>query len=380
MNIWVMFGSTSTEHDVSVASAFGVMQGLIKTWKHKVFPIYITKQWQRIYEPDFVNIKTLKELIEKDYSKTSFHIDFSQQWKLCATQKYKSILKKDNQIDLDVCFLVLHGKNGEDGSIQGLLEMLNVPYVSPGVLGSATCMNKITMKEIFLSNKIPTVEFVSYAKGQENITEIEKLWYPIFVKPASLWSSIGVSKVNNTEELKQAIEVAFHYDSYMICEKAVENLVELNCSILIDKDKTICSEVEQPMTNQGFLSFEEKYINDGWSMAGVKSKVKIPAPIAPETKTQIHQLCKKIAQIMNIDGGAPRIDFLFDQKANKLYVNEVNTIPGAMQMHLRYASKMSINDFLKTLIQTAIFKQEKKWKESKHFNSKIIDMTINFKK
>ena len=118
------------------------------------------------------------------------------------------------------------------------------------------------MKEIFKSNNIPITSYKSYFKGEENINEIETLGYPLFVKPANLGSSIGVSKVKNKDELKQAIEVAFYYDQQIICEKAVENLIELNCSILIDKEEVICSEVEQPTSNKDFLSFEEKYINE----------------------------------------------------------------------------------------------------------------------
>lgn len=254
------------------------MQGFLKNTEHHVFPIYITNQGQRVYQPAFLDPKQVNNLIHKDYSNTHFLIDFSKTGKLYATQKEKSLLGKKTDLKLDVLFLMLHGKNGEDGAAQGICQMLNIPFVSPGVLGSAVGMNKVAMKDLFKANNIPQVNYLTLSNEQrinrktnDNGTTKEKLLeniqkqlaFPIFVKPANLGSSIGVSKVHNEAELEQALEVAFHYDHQVICEEAVQNLVELNCSILADKGTIKHSFIEKIATKASFLSFDEKYLNQG---------------------------------------------------------------------------------------------------------------------
>ena len=380
MKIWVIFWSRSTEHEVSIASAFGIMQGFLKNTSHQVFPIYITSNGQWVYEPDFLDPAKVNQLIHKDYSDLSFSIDFSKTGKFCAVQKNKSFFKKPVHLDLDLMFLMLHGKNGEDGTVQWIMETLDVPYVSPSVLGSASGINKVAMKELFKANDIPMVQQVFLNTTPEDLTEIEKLGYPIFVKPATLGSSIGVTKADDRKSLENGLEVAFHYDHSVICEKGVENLVELNCSILIDKGEIKHSLIERVNTKASFLSFDEKYIAWGGTMQGIEEKVQIPAKIPEHVESKIYELCEKVAKALHIDGGAPRIDFLRDEKNDLLYVNEINTIPWAMQIHLRTASGMDIKDFYNTLIDTAFYRQAQQHAVSTDFSSSIVDLTVHLKK
>jgi D-alanine-D-alanine ligase len=186
--------------------------------------------------------------------------------------------------------------------------------------------------------------------------------------------------VNDEKELQQALEVAFHYDHQVICEKAVENLVELNCSILIEKGKVRHSLIEKIATKASFLSFEEKYLNEGGTMQGIEEKVQIPAKIPSQVEQQIYTLCEQVAKALCIDGGAPRIDFLRDEKNDQLYVNEINTIPGSLQIHLRDASGVKIKDFFQLLIDQAFWRREQEQKKSVSFTSSIVDLTVNYKK
>lgn len=380
MRIWVIFGSKTTEHEVSIASAYWIMQWLLKHTSHDIYPIYITKSWQWIYERDFLQISSLKELINKDYEKYEFNINFNCKWKFLAKQKISSIIPKTTHLELDMLFLVFHWKNWEDWSVQWVFQMLDIPYVSTGILWSAIWINKVIMKDILKANNLPIVEYVTFFQWEENIDEIEKLWYPIFVKPANLWSSIWISKVNNKEELLQAIEVAYFYDNQIICEKAVNNLIELNCSILIDKWNIITSLIEKVSTKSNFLSFEEKYINDWWTMQWIKSKVEIPARIPSHIEKHIYELSRKVWKVLQIDWWAPRIDFLREENTDNIYINEINTIPWAMQLHLRTASNISINKFFDTLIENSLYRQQQIKSKSDNFESQVIDITVNFKK
>lgn len=380
MNIGVIFGSQSTEHEVSVASAFGIMQGLKKNTDHTIFPIYITPKGKWVYEPGFLDKDQLKELVKRDFLDTELSINFSKTEKLYITQKKKGILTKKEQLEVDMVFCLLHGKNGEDGSIQGIFQLLQVPFVSPGVLWSAMGMNKIAMKDICKASNIPTVKSIAVYEMPSDISTIESLWFPMFVKPANLWSSIGITKVNSKAELSQALEVAFHYDTQVICEKAVENVVELNCSILVNKGKVEHSLIEKISTQANFLSFEEKYINNGGTMQWIEEKVQIPAKIPQQLEDQIFSLCQQVANVLHIDGGAPRIDFLRDEKNDELYVNEINTIPGALQLHLWEASGISMKNFFEILIESAIYRRNEEQTTSTLFSSGIVDLTVSFKK
>lgn len=381
MNIGVIFGSRSAEHDVSITSAYAVMSGLKKQTDHTIFPIYITRQGQWIHNPKFVEINTFTDFSEDNYKDTIFHIDFSKNKKLYFTQKSWGIMWKKISGELDFVFPVLHGMNGEDGTIQGIFDMLQVPYMGPSVQWSAVGMNKVVMKDVFKSLQIPLVKYLVFTKeNYESKKVVSELSFPVIVKPANLGSSIGISKVESEDDLQDAVDVALHYDSYIMIEKCVQNLKELNCSVSEVKWEVVTTHVEQPIGSTEFLSFEEKYVsNEGGTMQWLKDRVKIPADIEPELAERIQNYCKVIYTNLFCKWGAPRIDFLYDSKSWELYVNEINTIPGALQMHLWEKSGYSVGEFLQNLIDTGVQKSLER-KVNIDFTSNIIGHTIAFTK
>lgn len=381
MNIWVIFGSRSAEHDVSITSAYAVISGLRKQTDHTVFPIYITRNGQWIYDDAFKEIKNFTNFKESNYKDTKFLIDFSKSKKLCFTQNSAWLLGKKVSWELDFIFPILHGMNGEDGTIQGIFDMLQVPYMGPSVQGSAVGMNKIVMKAVFKSIWIPSVKLVTATQSTYDKSYVEKeLNFPLIVKPANLWSSIGISKVESIEELDNAVEIAFHYDTYIMIEECVQNLMELNCSVSEVRWEIVTTVVEQPIGSTEFLSFEEKYVaDDGGTMQGLKNRVKIPADIPEDLAERIQNYCKVIYSNLFCKGWAPRVDFLYDSVSWELYVNEINTIPWALQMHLWQKSGYPVGDFLQNLVDTGIEKSLER-KVNIDFNSNIIGYTIAFTK
>lgn len=381
MNIWVIFGSRSAEHDVSITSAYAVMSGLKKQTNHKVFPIYITRNGQWIYDPAFIEINAFTSFDVANYKNTKFSIDFSKSKKLCFTQSSWGIFGKKVSGQLDFIFPILHGMNGEDGTIQGIFDMLQVPYMGPSVQGSAVGMNKIVMKDVFKSLEIPLVDYLTFTEeNYDSRKVVPSLWFPLIVKPANLWSSIGISKVESEKDLENAVEIAFHYDKNIMIEKCVENLMELNCSVSEVGWEVVTTVVEQPIGSTEFLSFEEKYVSqDGGTMQGLKNRVKIPADIPEDLATRIQDYCKTIYTNLFCKWWAPRIDFLYNSKSWELYVNEINTIPGALQMHLWEKSGYPVGEFLQNLIDTWVQKSLER-KVNIDFESNIIGHTIAFTK
>lgn len=378
-NVWVFFGSRSAEHDVSITSAFVVMKWLKEAW-YNIFPIYINNLWKWIYNNDFSDIKKIKNF-DASWIEISLKL-WEVDNKMHLEQARKWIFSITKHIELDIAFHVLHWLAWEDGSIQGLCELVWIPYIWPGILWGSTTLDKIITKDIFVSNNLPIVPYVHFEKGTANLSEIEsKLNYPMFVKPFNLGSSIWVSKVGNTDELKNAIEVAEHYSNEIIVEEGVNNLIELNCAVCEKDWEVITTLVEQPTTNANFLSFEEKYISTdswAWTMSWNENKVHIPALIPENVAKDIQNMSKKIFKIFKL-WGAPRIDYLYDEKNDKLYVNEINPIPGAMQMHLWDKSGLSQVEFMHTLINSAITQNARR-NVNTEFKSNILDHTISFMK
>ena len=378
MNIWVLFWSRSVEHDVSITSAFAIMKKLEKIQGYNIFPIYITKNGKWIYDQKLKDIRNFKDLEKLDIN-NEFLIDFSKKDKLHIFQWNRWFFSKNEKIIIDVVFPVFHWLNWEDGTIQWLCEVLQVPYVSPSVIGCSSWMNKVIMKNLFKSLWLPIVKHSCYTTRNMNIEEIlGNFEFPVFVKPANLWSSIWVSKASGKDELENAIEIAFHYDNEIIIEECVQNLIELNCSAMEKWNEVIASLVEQPVANASFLTFEEKYTSIEWAtMQWAENKVKIPADISEKMTKVIQKMTKEIYESFKCEWWAPRVDYLYNKESEKIYVNEVNMIPWALQMHLWEKTWINGELFLETLIKTSIEKKEKR-KVNIDFSSNIIDYTLTF--
>jgi D-alanine-D-alanine ligase len=379
MKILVMFGSRSTEHDVSIISALTVYKALEETKKYELSPLYIKKDGSWELGGNLDDIKAHRKNIAKGVS-VSVLFD-----------KTKTISLKENKFlgkthTFDLVIPIFHGLNGEDGSVQGLLELAQVPYTGSSVLGSVLGMDKIIMKDVLKSYNLPIVPYLFLTRnefllqGKSILKKItDKLKFPIYVKPANLGSSIGINKTTNLEELENAIEVASFYDERIICEEGIEELQEINCAVRSKENKIETSLLEEPITYKDFLSFEEKYINQGGTMHGVKSKVKIPAVLPnPSLATKIENTSKQIFKIFNLKG-VIRIDYLINLKNNEVFINEINTIPGSLQYHLWEKSGVSFTDLLEDLIKEAIFKEKEKIKSSFAFTSEIL-LSGNMKK
>jgi D-alanine-D-alanine ligase len=358
--VGVIFGGNSVEHEVSVITGMQVIENLDKT-KYESVPIYITKDGKWLTGSSLADFKTFKEGNFKDAKQIVLSPNRND-YNLYLHPDATGLFGKKIVDTVDVLFPALHGTYGEDGSIQGLLELMNIPYVGGGVLASSVGMDKILMKDVYRAYNIPVVDYMwFYRTNWENnkdkiIADIEeKLGYPVFVKPANLGSSIGIGKARDRDGLINSIEVAANYDRKIIIEKAVEEPREINCAVMGFDKEVITSLCEEPLGWKEILSFDDKYVKS--NSKGAKSSGDrriIPANISDELKQEIEELAKKAFTV--IDGrGCARIDFLVD-KSNKVYVNEINTLPGSIAFYLwegkDYSFKKLINELLDIAFRT----------------------------
>ncbi|MEK7553729.1 MAG: D-alanine--D-alanine ligase, partial [Patescibacteria group bacterium] len=287
LNIGVFFGSRSLEHDVSIITAQMIIDVLKKSDKYNAIPVYLDKKGSWFISSSLGDVKFFRRPeFEKELDKIGdFLLDLDASKGFLKFQpKRKKLFSRSNIIIIDVAFPAFHGSFGEDGTIQGLFEILNIPYVGCGVLASALVMNKIVSRKILEKEGFLIVNNLWFCKNEferrkkeEIFKEIEqKLSYPLFVKPNRLGSSIGISKVNNQKELDFAIEVVFQFDEKVIIEEAVQNLMEVNCAV-IGNDDLVVSLPEQPSYKQEFQTFEEKYLTKGGTIKKGAKKNIIPA-------------------------------------------------------------------------------------------------------
>lgn len=377
--IWIVFGSRSTEHDVSIVTAFGVMKALQNMPNIELYPIYISKTGERLYSEDFVDIKKFPY---KWWWKQIYIAGFGNNTLILKT-KSSWLLSSSKTITIDCLFPLIHWLNGEDGSIQWLCEMYNIPYIWPNILSATRTIDKIMTKHILKSIQVPTIPYSIFDKD-DDIQDIiktvqEDRQFPVFVKPYNAGSSIGVSKVMKAEDLQQAVQMALYYSTSIIIEDWVQPLIELNCAVTRFADGVKTTLVEQPIGHNEYLSFEEKYISTDWgTMQWLEHKVKIPADVDKDIQETVQTISKDIYEKLHLTG-APRIDFLYNTKTKNLYVCEINAVPGNMQMHLREKSSTSKEDFLQNLIDQAFILHQKR-QTTTEFTNDILQHTISFAK
>jgi D-alanine-D-alanine ligase len=379
INVGVLFGGRSVEHEVSVVTGLQVVENLDKS-KYDVTPVYISKEGDWYTGDELLNIKNYKDITSLLAKAKKVFIPPVPSLNGLYFYPFKTgLFKKEvESLKIDVIFPALHGMHGEDGTIQGLLELAAIPYVGCGVTGSAVGMDKIIMKDIFKANDIPIVNYTwflrkDYEKNPEHImSQVEnKVKYPLFVKPSNLGSSIGISRAANRDELKKAIEVAIRYDRRIIVEEGVENLIEINCSVMGMDDELNASLCEQPMSWEKFLSFDDKYMR-GNSSKGMKSTTrKIPAPLPDDKTEEIKNLAIKAFRVLDASG-ISRIDFLIDKESSKVYVNEINTIPGSIAFYLWEPMGISFKNLLDRLIQIAVKRNEEHNKNLYSFDTELL--------
>ena len=324
IKLGVIFGGISSEHDVSIVSGTSVIKNLDKE-KYKILPIYISKEgkWYTYTKPvEEIDILSIGEEIEEK----------------------KSIEDLEKTLEsLDVVFPVLHGLGGEDGSIQGIFEMFNIPYVGCGILASSVGMDKAYTKIIFDKANIKQAEYEYIRKYKENYIYVDKefnetilsleevsklidknLEYPMFVKPSNSGSSVGINKAHNIEELEKYIEYAAEFDRKILIEQGIVGK-EIECAVLGNED-VISSCVGEIKPAEEFYSYDAKYKNS-------ESKIIIPADISKEMSNEIRRLAIKAFKA--IDGkGLARVDFFANEKTEEIFINEINTLPGFTQISM----------------------------------------------
>lgn len=371
--IGVFFGSRSPEHDVSILTGQLIISGL-KKCGYNVIPVYIDKKGKWYSDARLSSIKFFTQnQTDLDKKLEAFNIDFNKSSGKIVKQ---SGFLKSNAV-FDIAFPAFHGQNGEDGTFQGLCEMLNVPYVGCDVASSALTMDKVLTKMLYKANNIPTVDFIYFNLNEwrinkKNVLEkIKSLGLPVIIKPARLGSSIGISKAKNQKELEFGIEVALHFDEKVIVEKAIENLMDVTCCVIGNEDP-VPSLLQESVFESGFFSYEEKYLKGGGAQTGnATQSIIIPARLDKKIAKEIQDAAVSSYKVIGCSGIA-RVDFLYDKKTKKWYANEVNTLPGTLYHHLWKKSGVPFEELLKKLISFAEEKYQKKKQITYTFNSNIL--------
>lgn len=367
LKIGVIFGGRSCEHDVSIISGLQAAQALDRN-SYEPTIIYISREGDWFVGEALSDVKFFKSFDRSRVTKV-VPSGFGGKLRLLTIEPKSGFLARLAGGDaeeahvlheLDVVMPVMHGVNGEDGTLQGLLEMFDVPYTSAGVMGSAVGMDKITMKQLFLGCGFPVVPGTWFSRARWSkerakvLDEVEaQLSYPVFVKPANLGSSIGISRADDRLSLEEAIDTASAYDRRILVEKGVEELREVNCAVLGYGSEVRSSALEMPLSSGEFLDFQDKYLRGGKGKNGMQALARrIPAPIGDEMTAKIKALAEDIFRAMDLKG-CVRIDFILDKDDN-LYVNEANVIPGSLAFYLWEPEGVSFAELLEKMIEYAL--------------------------
>ncbi|WP_041809131.1 D-alanine--D-alanine ligase family protein [Evansella cellulosilytica] len=360
----VIFGGMSVEHEVSVISALQAIQNMDES-RYEIIPVYISKEGAWYTGDTLLDIeeyKNLKGLLAK-----------SQRIQLLREGDNRVIINKEPKPkfgkayinEIDVAFPIVHGTFAEDGVLQGYLELLGLPYVGCDVVSSSTGMDKVIMKNVYRDSGLPILDYVWFYSTKWNedqdelVKKVEgKLQYPVIVKPANLGSSVGISKAANVDELEEAVELASQFANKIVIEKMVQNMTEINCSVLGDYEAAEASVCEQVLGNDEILSYEDKYAGGGSKGGGASKGMEstnriIPADISEEKTKEIQELAVAAFQVLGCSG-VSRIDFLIDNDTNNVFINEINTIPGSLSFYLWEPTGKPYKELTNDLIQLAL--------------------------
>ena len=380
IKVGVIFGGPTVENEVSVISAVQAMESLNKE-KYDIYPIYIDKNRNWYTGKMLADIDIYRDFDTlKRYAKRATLYNKDGRFVLQSLTGLKRIIT-----DLDIVFPIVHGNNMEDGTVQGYLELVGVPYVGSGVLGSSLGQDKVVMKQVFEKFDIPIVSYIwffdcEYYQNKEEITKkVKKLGYPVVVKPANLGSSVGITYVKDEESLNKAIEEALIYDTKIIVEKAIQNLIEVNCSVLGNYENQQASILEEVMGSEELLSYADKYVNGSKSKTGLKTGSKgmasasriMPARIDEKLTLEVQDIAKRAFKALNLSGVC-RIDFLIDGKSKKVYINEPNTIPGSLSFYLWEETNKPYEQLLDEMITIAIKQYKTKHSKTVSFETNIL--------
>ena len=356
----MLFGGKSVEHEVSVISGIQAIMNM-DTDKYEVIPVYMTKKNEMYVGDNIGKIESYKDINGLIAGSTRV-IMVNTGDKVSLVQYPAKKLGKNINIDIDVVFPVVHGTNVEDGALQGYLKTIGIPFVGCDVTASAVGMDKYIMKMILKEAGVPVLDakiftLSDYADMDGLVEKIESsIGYPVIIKPVNLGSSVGISVAKNRVELTTSIDDAFRYATKVLAEHAIEQLREINCSVLGDENEAIASECEEPLHSKDILSYEDKYVSNAKSggskgMASVSRK--IPADLSPEERENVREIAVKSFKALGCNG-VSRIDFMIDESDGKLYFNEINTIPGSLAFYLWEPIGVPYKELLDRMINLAL--------------------------
>lgn len=381
IKVGVIFGGETVEHEVSIISAVQAMDFMDEE-KYEIIPIYISKDRIWYTGPMLREIEVYKDFNDlKRYAKKCVLFKKEGGFYLQSTGFFKRILS-----EIDIAFPIVHGNNVEDGSLAGYLDTIGIPYVGSHILGAAMGQDKVVMKQVMDSDGIPVVPYTWFYDSEylsfknDILKEIDKIGYPVIIKPATLGSSIGITVVKNKKEIESAIEEAIRYDVKIIAEKVVDHLVEVNCSVLGNYERQETSVLEEVISSSDFLTYKERYVGNGKTkgskkFGGSKGMVSadriIPARLDDKLADTVRDLAKQTFKSLNLSGVC-RIDFLIDKQKGKVFVNEPNTIPGSLAFYLWEPTGKSYTKLLEDMITIAIKDYKARSKKTCSFDTNIL--------
>jgi D-alanine-D-alanine ligase len=361
IKVGVLFGGKTVEHEISIISAIQAI-GYLDRNKYDVIPIYITKNNEFYIGEKIGDIKSYTDI--NSLLKESQRVIMLNEDGKVKLIRYPMKKFGKNELDyIDIAFPVVHGTNVEDGTLQGYLQMFNIPYVGCDVLSSAVGMDKYVMKVMLKEAGVSVLPGFCFnvkdyiRDADEILSGIElEIGYPVIIKPVNLGSSVGITKVNSEEELDSAIMLALSFADRVLVEKAITDLREINCSVVGDAVNCEASVCEEPIANDEILSYEDKYMGNSKNSGGSKGMAslgrKIPAELSEDKTQEIRDLACKVFKALGCNG-VVRIDFMIDTKTDTVYANEINTIPGSLAFYLWEATGVKYTDLIDRLIDLA---------------------------
>lgn len=375
INLGVFFGGRSAEHDVSIITGTQLIENADRS-KYNIFPVYIDREGKWFTGEE---LKDARFFLKPDFTKKGIkEVSFSPETGVNELVT-KGVFGQKTVAKLDAAIIAMHGMHGEDGTLQGLFELSDLPYQSCGVTGSSASMDKVITKAICKGIDVPCLDGLFYERDEAEkkqaavMDEIEaKIGYPVIVKPANLGSSIGIKKAHDRKELGEALELACSYDRRILVEHAIDNLKEINCAVLGLGGDAETSLLEQPLSKGEILDFADKYLSNASGSKGMKSLDRIlPAVLPKDQEKIIKESALKVFKYMDMKG-VVRIDFMIDMDNGKVYLNEINTIPGSFAFYLFEPAGLKYKQMIDRLVDIAFRRLEEKKRSNFAYDSSIL--------
>lgn len=385
IKVGVIYGGETVEHEVSVISAMQAMNKLDQD-KYDIIPIYITKDREWYTGEMLKDIEVYQDLsLIKKYGK-----NVVLYYKNGSFILQKKSFPKTVVTEVDIVFPIVHGTGVEDGGLQGYLQTVGIPFVGSDVYASVVGQDKVFMKDIWKNSKLPITNYewfydIDYKQDSDKVIEkVEKIKYPVIVKPATTGSSVGIAVCGNREELVEAIDDAIQYDKKILVEEVVQNLKEVNIAVMGNYEHQKVSEIEEVISANKFLTYADKYVGGGkGKLKGVKAPVKssskgmasanrkLPADLSEKIRKEVEQVAIEAFKALGSSGNS-RIDFLIDEDKNKVYINEINSIPGSLAFYLWEAKGVDFSSMLDEMINIGVKDYKKRVSKTHSFDTNIL--------